>query len=83
MLFLSGNSITDKIFFEMEIGQIENPIRGPYGYYIPKLIHRTAPTTNLSANDSKCRPFLIQDYVSMRLRQFAQELAVEGEVTGL
>ena len=82
MLFLNSNSITDYIFFEQEVGTIENPIRGPYGYYIPRLLHRSAPTKSLSANDSKSRPYLEQDYAAMRLRQRAQELLAKKEVKG-
>ncbi|MEW6072207.1 MAG: hypothetical protein AB1726_06360 [Planctomycetota bacterium] len=82
-LFLTGTSITDILFFEQKIDSIENPIRGPYGYYIPKLLHRSAPTVSLSAKNSKDRTYLEQDYVAERLRKWTQELIAKAEITGL
>jgi len=81
--FLCGNSVTDIIFFEMKVGSIENPIRGPYGYYIPRLLHRSAPTKQLSATDPSDRRYLENDYITERLRLHAQELLADAIVTGL
>ncbi len=83
LTFLNGGCITDMIFFEQEVGKIENPIVGPYGYYIPRLIHRAAPTVQLSAIDVKSRTYLEQDYLTERLALYAQELLAEATVTGL
>jgi len=82
-VFLTGNCVTDIMFFEQDVGTIENPIQGPYGYYIPRLIHRGAPTLKLSAIDAKSRPYLEQDYLTEQLRMYAQDLLAKAEVTGL
>lgn len=80
--FLALNSITDTIFFDMEVGQIAGPFKGPHGYYIPKLLHRNAATTHLTPSDDRNRTFLQQDYLTCKMRTWTRELMDQAEITG-
>jgi hypothetical protein len=82
--FLALNSITDTLFFEMEIGQIENPIKGPHGYYIPKLLQRGAATRHISPREGdKARTFLSQDYLTCRMREYCRDLMSKATISGM
>ena len=83
LVFLTGNSVTDVIFFEQKVGTIENPIRGPYGYYIPRLYRRSSPTVDPTAYGARRRSHLERDYVTERLRLYTKELLTESVVSGL
>ena len=83
LIFLNGDCITDMIFFEQEVGTIENPIQGPYGYYIPRLLRRDAPTLVLSPQDSKARMYLEQDYLNQRIVEYTRELIAQSTISGL
>jgi len=83
LVFLTGNSVTDVIFFEQKAGTIENPIRGPYGYYIPRLYRRSSPTVDPTAYGARRRSYLEQGYVAERLRLYTQELLAESVISGL
>lgn len=81
--FLVGGSITDMIFFEQTVGTIENPVKGPHGYYIPRLLRKTPPTARLSVTDSDHREYLTQDWISDNLNRFVQEQVAGIEVSGV
>ena len=82
-IFLKGDSITDLMFFEQAVGTIENPRRGPYGWYIPRLIRKTPPTMSLSPTDTDHREFLSQDWISDNLNAFVHEAVSKATVTGI
>lgn len=82
-IFLGGTSVTDMVFFDQAVGTIENPIRGPHGWYLPRLLHKTPPTQRLSVADENHREYLTQDWLSDNLNRFVAEHVAKATVTGL
>ena len=71
--FLSGDSITDTIFFDLEPGIPSQPLKGPHGYYIALVRSRTAPTQKISLDNEGHRNLIEQDYMTVRMNTFAEE----------
>ena len=71
--FLNGNTVTDYIFFELEVGLPSQPLRGPHGYYIAKVKRRTGPSSRINVEPTGQRPLVEQDYVNTRFNTFCQE----------
>ncbi len=82
-VFLHGGCVTDAVFFAQEVGTIGDPLAGPHGYYIPRLLHRSLPTVVLSPDDSKARVYLEQDYLNKRIVEYTRELLARSTVSGL
>jgi len=82
-LFLSGDSITDFIFFEQEVGTLADPMRGPTGWYMPRLLRRTKAPERVSMKPAEYTQLVEEDYVMWNLNQYAQQLVRENQVYGL
>ena len=80
-LFLSGNTITDYIFFDLEVGLPSQPVRGPHGFYIAKVKRRTGPASRITIGPDGQRPLVEQDYLNTRFNAFCQE-QVEAALQG-
>lgn len=82
-MFLNGSSITDFVFFQQEVQSLGQPMRGPLGWYLPRLMRRTKPPQRLSM-DPKVQDELVRDdYLTHHLNLFAQELVRKNQVFGL
>ncbi len=81
--FLNGRTITDFICFDQEVGTIANPIQGPHGYYIPRLLRRQTAPTSVTISDEDLIEMTEQDYTLVRLSEHVQELIRANEVYGL
>ncbi len=82
-LFLDGSSITDFIFLEQEVGTLGTPMRGPLGWYLPRLIRRSKPPRQLAADENTLAVLRLDDYLTWNLNAYAQELIQKNEVYGL
>jgi hypothetical protein len=81
--FLNGNSITDFIFFQQEVGTLGDPLKGPWGYYLPRLLRRTSPPQRLPVDPETYKVLIEEDYLLWHLNEFTQKLIRENEVYGL
>jgi len=81
--FLHGTSITDFIFFEQEVGATTAPLRGPYGWYIPRLLNRSPDPIQLIKDQDSYMTMVEQDYVMTNMGRFTQELVAKSEIYGL
>ena len=81
--FIEGGSITDAIFFDIPIGSVAGPFKGPHGYYIVYLKSKTRPTNPLNVQDPKHLELLQEDYLRREFIQFAHEALDSAEVVGL
>lgn len=81
-MFVEGAGIVDYVFFDQPEG-IDGPFKGPHGYYITRVISRTPPTKEFSLAEPAQRDLVVQDYLSMRINQWAQELLENAKVEGL
>ena len=82
-LFLNGDSITDYIFYEQEVEQIGQPMKGPKGWYIPLLRRRSDPPARLSTSEENMRTLIEQDYLNYHLRMYVRDLVRDGKVYGI
>lgn len=74
-LFLNGgDSITDWVFFEQEVNTLGQPMRGPYGWYLPRLIRRTKPLPVASVRKELLKDLVKEDYLLWHLNALAREL---------
>lgn len=81
--FLHGTSITDFIFFEQGVGETSAPLRGPYGWYIPRLLNRSKDIQQLIQDQDAYMTMVEQDYVMTNLGRFTQELVAKSDIYGL
>jgi len=81
--FVYHESVTDFVFFDLKAGTVGDPIRGPFGWYIPRLHVRGAPRRVLEVNDPSYRELIEQDFLQMRLNKYVQQLYAENEIEGL
>jgi hypothetical protein len=81
--FLTGTSVADFIFFEQEVGTLGQPMRGPLGWYLPRLIRRTKAPTRIPMDEATLRELVLDDYLTTKLNDYAQELIAKSEVYGL
>ena len=83
-IFLTGSCVTDTIFFAQEVGTIASqPIRGPFGWYLPRLLQRSKPPTRIPMDEGTQRDLVLDDYLTTELARFADQLVREKEVYGL
>ncbi|QDU84077.1 hypothetical protein Pla163_11790 [Planctomycetes bacterium Pla163] len=73
-IFVDGVSITDEIFFALPEGKIGGPWKGRLGYYIARITSKSAPQGDRTIDDPEMRDMVRQDLVTVRFKNFAQEL---------
>ena len=81
--FLTGDQVTDKIFFDMKPNTVAGPFQGPHGYYIVYLKSRRAPTNPLRLNDEKHVNLLKEDYLRVKFTEYAHDSLINAEIEGL
>lgn len=81
--FLNGTSVTDFIFFEQEVGTLGDPMKGPNGWYLPRLMRRSKPPPRMQVNQGTLDILIAEDYVVSHLNDYAQGLVAQNEVYGL
>jgi len=83
LIFLTGTSVADYVFFDQEAGTYAGPFRGSQGYYITKVNSRTPPMRTLSLDVENERKLIEQDYLSMRFNAFAKDVVEAARVSGI
>ncbi len=82
-LFLTDDAVTDKIFFDMQVGTIAGPFIGPQGYYIVYLKNRATPTNPLMRSEPRHMDLLRDDYIRREFTHFAHQCLNKSETSGL
>jgi hypothetical protein len=82
-MFLTGVSVTDFVFFDQEVGTFGQPLRGPYGWYLPRLFRRTKPPERIPMDEGTLNDLILDDYLTSGVMRYAQELIQKNEVYGL
>jgi hypothetical protein len=84
---LRRESISDRVFFEQEIGSVIGPFKGTRGYYISKLKSRTQPTSGLRLEEPRHVEFIVDHYMRREFMDYAHGLLdkarEEGRLTGI
>lgn len=81
--FLTGRCITDFIFFDQEVGTLGDPMSGPWGWYMPRLLRRTKAPKRISMEPETLDALVLDDYYTTKLNAFTQEQIRANEVYGL
>lgn len=83
-MFLTGNCVTDYVFFEQEVNTIApQPIRGPFGWYLPRLLRRTKPPARIPMDEGTKKELILDDYLTTEMNLLADELVRKSEIYGL
>ncbi len=80
--WVTGESITDHIFFDQAEGTVDGPFRGPLGWYLTRVIKRTPPLRPLDTADPKVRKLLEDDYVRRSFIQYTKEAVARAKIRG-
>ena len=81
--FVDGSSISDLVYYDQNVGGIDGPFLGIYGYYITRVDGRTASTKPILLNDPNMRKMVVEDYVMQHFIGYAARVLDEAEVVGL
>jgi len=71
--FLHGMLLTDRIFFDLPVGAICGPYRGPYGYYLVKVLERLPSTRPLDLERERDVELLRDLWIHGRFVEYAHE----------
>jgi hypothetical protein len=80
--WVTGNSITDHVFFDQPEGSVEGPFKGPQGYYITRVLRRTPPSRGLNLGEPKHLELLRQDWLRTSFIKYAKEAVAQADVKG-
>lgn len=81
--FLNGYAITDFIFFDQGVGTLGDPMIGPHGWYLPRLLRRSKAPLRIPIDQPTMDTLIHDDFLATQLNAFAQELIKKNEVYGL
>jgi len=81
--YLRGELLTDKIFFDLPLGEISGPFLGSYGYYLTRVLRRAPATRPLNVNDRRHLGLLHDDYLKVSFIGWSREALDRSEVVGL
>ncbi|MFQ5504275.1 MAG: hypothetical protein ACE5F1_05675 [Planctomycetota bacterium] len=73
--FISGFSVGETLFYDVEKGNIAGPLRGQDAYYIGHVVERIPPVGSSDLKDKNQRDLVKQDYLSHRFIQWSNEIA--------
>ena len=82
-IFLTGSSVGDTIFFDIETDTYGGPYKGVHGYYIAKVKSRIPANKSYTLDDPGQRESIELDYLQVRFTQFAAKAMAEAEIQGL
>jgi hypothetical protein len=80
--WVSGECITDRMFFDQMESSVAGPFRGPLGYYITRVNRRTPPSRPLNLSDPKHVALLRDDYLRWAFIQYSKEAVAKATITG-
>ncbi len=81
-LFLRGALVTDRIFFDQPVGEVDGPRKGSFGYYVTKVLRRSAPSRPLNTNDRRHVDLLRDDYARVSFVAYAHEALADSALGG-
>ncbi len=81
--FIDGYLITDMVYYDQEIGTIDGPFLGKFGYYFTRVDGRPNPKKQVQLTDPTMRSMVLQDYLMTNFIGFANDALTNAEVVGL
>lgn len=80
--WVTGNSITDEVFFDQAEGSVAGPFKGPLGYYLTRVLRRSPPTRPLNLSEPKHVDLLREDYLRTAFIQYSKDAVAKAKITG-
>jgi hypothetical protein len=81
--FIDGYLITDMVYYDQEVGTIDGPFLGKFGYYFTRVDGRPSPKKQVALTDPTMRSMVLQDYLMTNFIGFANDALTNAEVVGL
>ncbi len=80
--WVTGECITDRMFFDQGENTVAGPYPGPLGWYITRVNRRTPPSRPLNLAEPRHMELLKDDYVRWSFNQYSKDAAAQAEVKG-
>jgi len=80
--WVSGQCLTDMMFFDQAENSVAGPYKGPLGYYLTRVKRRTAPGRTLNLAEPVYVGMLQDDYVRWSFAQYTKEAVAQAEIKG-
>jgi hypothetical protein len=80
--WVTGESITDWVFFDQPENSITGPFRGPLGWYLTRVTRRTPPSRPLKLDDPDHRRLLREDYLRHAFVEYSKEAVARAKIRG-
>ena len=80
---LTGGSMADRVFLDMQAGDLGGPFRGPQGYYIIYVKSKSAPSNPIGTRSERHRELLADEYVRQTFAEYAQQALAAAETSGV
>ncbi len=81
--WVTGESVTDRAFFDCPEGAIQGPFKGPMGYYIVRVSRRLPPTFPLNVAEPKKAELVKNDYLRVAFIAYTKEAVAKADVKGM
>ena len=81
--FLANDAVVDKMFQDLEPGQVGGPYRGPHGYYIVYLKRRIPATQPLNVRRDQHYKMLTEDWLRVNFRGYMHGALDAAQISGL
>lgn len=81
--YLYDENVVDKVFFDLEEGQVGGPYKGPWGYYIVYVVQKLRPSQPVNYRDERQLGLLQEDYLRRTFTTYAHAALDRAEVSGL
>jgi hypothetical protein len=80
--WVSGDCITDRMFFDQAENSVAGPFKGPLGWYITRVNRRTPPSRPLNLSEPRHMELLREDYLRWSFNQYTREAVAKAEIKG-
>jgi hypothetical protein len=80
--WVTGDCITDRIFFDQPEGTVAGPFKGPLGWYLTRVNKRTPPSRPLKLSEPQHMQALRDDYLRWAFIQYSKEAVAQADIRG-
>ena len=81
--WVTGESLTDYLFFDQAEGTVAGPFKGPQGWYLTRVNKRTGASRPLNLAEPKHVELLRDDYLRVAFNKYSKEAVEQATVAGL
>lgn len=81
--WVTGQSVTDHVFFDQPEGSVAGPFKAARGYYVTRVMRRMPPTRSLNMSEPKHVELLREDWLRVMFIDYAKEAVAQAKVKGV